>query len=138
LLSNIERITKKFDLAVKDLGRDRRNMDGDNDWHTKLIVSKHLHATLEMFIKSRRQVVFNEMAKYCEFDSSCHYKLRNFANCIMKLGHYKMKKSLNKWYDKSLKPLKTRHQNEDISIIIDCNRLQAKVFYSWKQYHRDK
>jgi len=39
---NIERITKKFDGAVQDLGKDRRNMDYDNDWHTKLIVTKNI------------------------------------------------------------------------------------------------
>ena len=42
LLINIERITKKFDEAVQDLGKDRRYMDHDNDWHTKLIVTKNI------------------------------------------------------------------------------------------------
>jgi hypothetical protein len=49
-----------------------------------------------------------------------------------------MRMGLNQWYDKSLRPLKTREQNDDISIVIDCNRLQAKVFYAWRQYQRDK
>jgi len=51
LLANIERVTKKFDDAVQDLGRHRRNMDYDNDWHTKLIVTKNIFTGLELFAK---------------------------------------------------------------------------------------
>lgn len=123
LMATIERITYKYDEVVKNLSRDRRNMDLDIDWHTKLIISKNLHAALEMFIKTRKQVVFNEILTYCRFDSLCHVKLRNLSTVLYKLGHYKMKRGLNRWYDRALKPLKTREQNEDISIAIDCNRL---------------
>jgi len=54
LLSNIERITLRFDQAVQDMGRAKTNMDFDNDWQTKLIVSKRVLQTLEACIKVRR------------------------------------------------------------------------------------
>ena len=49
-----------------------------------------------------------------------------------------MKMALNQWYDNALKPLPLRHQNDDISIVVDCNRLQAKTFYAWKHYQQTK
>lgn len=57
---------------------------------------------------------------------------------MYKLGSYRIKIALHQWYDNSLKPLPLRHQNEDISIVVDCNRLQAKTFYAWKQYQQTK
>jgi hypothetical protein len=32
----------------------------------------------------------------------------------------------------------TRVQNEDISIVINCDKLIRRVFYAWKQYQQDK
>jgi hypothetical protein len=37
---------------------------------------------------------------------------------MYKLGQFKMKSALNQWYDSALKPLRTRQQNEDISIVL--------------------
>jgi hypothetical protein len=42
LLANIERVTINYDTVVRELGHERRNMDSNNDWHTKLIVTKNL------------------------------------------------------------------------------------------------
>jgi hypothetical protein len=138
LLAQIERLTVNYDTTTREMGHERRGQDNNNDWHTKLIVTKNLFEYLDMLCRLRKQKVFSDVRQYCEFDRSCHLKLRNFANALQRLGQFKMKVGLNQWYDKALKPLGTRLQNDDISMAIDCNRLQSKVFYAWKQYQKDK
>lgn len=69
------------------------------------------------------QNAYTEMTDYCRFDKECHNKLKSFANVLRNLGHYKLKRAINVWYTSALKPLQTRIQNDDISIVIDCNRL---------------
>ena len=49
------------------------------------------------------------MVEYSKFDGECHQKLKQFANCIYKIGMYKQERALNIWYDNSLKPLATRN-----------------------------
>ena len=46
--------------------------------------------------------------------------------------------ALNQWYDNALKPLNFRPQNSDLSVMIECNQIQARVFYAWRQYLNDK
>jgi len=72
------------------------------------------------------------MVEYSKFDGDCHQKLRSFANVCYKIGSSKQTAALNRWYINALRPLQTRIQNNDISMIIDCNKLQAKVFYAWR------
>lgn len=78
------------------------------------------------------------MVEYSKFDGDCHQKLRSFANVVYRIGSSKQTAALNRWYINALKPLQTRTQNNDIAMVIDCNKLQAKVFYAWRQYQRDK
>jgi uncharacterized protein (DUF3084 family) len=108
LQANVQRITIVFDNAVHDLTKDRRSMDESNDWHTKLIVTKVIFQNLELSMQARKQKVFHEIHQYSDFDRECHNKLRNFAAVCLKLGQYRMKVGLNQWYDKSLRPLRTR------------------------------
>lgn len=84
-------------------------MDAQNDWQTKLIVTKIIFEHISMFQKVRRQRAMKELQNYVHFDKVCHEKLKTFSNCLHKLGHFKMKIALNQWYDKSLKPLPLRH-----------------------------
>ena len=93
---------------------------------------------MDISIQSRKQVVLNEIRNYSRFDQDCHEKLQSFATIIYKLGHFKQKIALHQWYDKSLRPLKTRQQNDDLALVADCNRLQSKIFYAWRGYQRDK
>ena len=72
------------------------------------------------------------MVEYSKFDGDCHQKLRRFANVIYKIGSAKQTCALNRWYINALRPLQTRIQNNDIAMVIDCNKLQAKVFYAWR------
>lgn len=54
LLSKIERLTLQFDGSVRELTHGKRNMDRDNQWHTKLIVTKNMHVALELMVRRRR------------------------------------------------------------------------------------
>lgn len=114
----------------------KRHVDNDNNWQIKLITFKKLHVSLEIMIKSRKQSIFSEIKSYSAFDSKCHSKLKTLALRMERAGHYRLRTALNQWYDKALKPYGTRIQNEDISIVIDCNKLQAKVFYALKQFQQ--
>lgn len=98
-------------------------MDAQNDWQTKLIVTKIIFEHIQMFQKIRRQKALKELQEYVRFDKVCHDKLKAFSNTMYKLGQFKMKSALNQWYDSALKPLGTRHQNEDISIVLQANQL---------------
>ena len=40
LLKNLEQLTITYDDCVRDITRERKNMDVQNDWQTKLIVAK--------------------------------------------------------------------------------------------------
>ena len=82
LLANIERVTINYDNVVRELGHERRNMDSNNDWHTKLIITKNMFEYLEFLAKVRKQRVFSDMAQYCDFDRNCHLKLKNFSNVV--------------------------------------------------------
>jgi len=55
-----------------------------------------------------------------------------------KVGMYRQKSALHEWYVNALKPLAFRYQNVDISYMIECNQIQARVFYAWRQYLNDK
>jgi hypothetical protein len=92
-------------------------MDRDNTWHTKLIVTKNMHVAIEIMIRKRRQAIFNEMSSYSVFDGNCHLKLRNLANTLLKVGHYKQKIGLNQWYDKALKPKLTRNLKMNLTYV---------------------
>lgn len=138
LLEKIERITHKYESTVKEVNFSKKHLTRDNDWHYKIIVFKKLHLSLEIMLKKRKQATFIEIRNYSVFDSNCHHKLRQLATRMEKAGHYQLRKALNKWYDRSLKPFNTRMQNDDISIMIDCNKLLSKVFYAWKQYQQHK
>lgn len=137
-MANIERLTINMDDCARNLTRERREMDSNNDWHVKLIMSKVIYTQIEQFMKVRKQTVFRNIHEYSDFDRECHNKLRVFSNVLLKVGHYRQKMGLNQWYDKALRPLNTRHQNEDISISINCSVSQARVFYAWKQYQQNK
>ena len=95
-------------------------MDRDNAWHTKLIVTKNMHVALELMVRRRKQIIFNEIVNYSVFDSLCHNKLKNLANTLDKLGRYKQAVALHQWYDRSLKPYATRLQNDDLTIVQSC------------------
>ena len=138
ILANLERLTITYDDCVRDITRERRNMTAHNDQHTKLIVAKIVFRNLEQCISDRKKASFKELVEYTQFDQDCHQKLKTLYMVINKLGKFKQKVAINQWYDKALKPLNTRHQNDDVAIFTDCNRLQSKVFYAWKQYQRDK
>jgi len=138
LLEKVERITHKFDGAVKEISFEKRHLTRDNDWQLKIIVFKKLHFALEIMLKKRKQATFFEISNYSAFDNRCHYKLQQLALRMEKSGHYQLRKALHKWYDRKLKPFNTRLQNEDISMMIDCNKLVSKVFYAWKQYQQEK
>lgn len=45
---------------------------------------------------------------------------------------------MHQWYVNALKPLAFRHHNVDLSYMIECNQIQARVFYAWRQYLNDK
>ena len=40
LIRNLDSLKRSFDECVHDLTRERRNVDGQNDWNSKLIVAK--------------------------------------------------------------------------------------------------
>jgi hypothetical protein len=84
-------------------------MDSQNDWQTKLIVTKIIFEHLSMFQRVRRQRALREIQEYVRFDKVCSDKLKSFSNTVHKLGLFKMKQALHQWYDKALKPLATRH-----------------------------
>ena len=75
-----------------------------------------------------------ELNEYSSFDKACQLKLRGLAKVLHRLGLYKQKIALNQWYCNALKPLPSIRQNNDIAIVLDCNQLQAKVFYAWRNY----
>lgn len=116
----------------------KRNMDRDNSWHTKLIVTKNMHVALELMVRRRKQVIYNELVNYSIFDGQCHQKLRNLANTLEKVGMYKQKVSLYQWYDKALKPRATMLQNQDLTMLATCQKLTDRVFYAWRQYVHQK
>jgi len=80
-------------------------MEAQNDWNTKIMVTKLMFENITKFQRSRKQSSFHEMAEYCHFDKDCHAKLRVFADKMLKLGLYKQKIALHQWYDKALKPI---------------------------------
>ena len=41
---------------------------------------------------------------------------------------------LHQWYDRSLKPMGTKNQNDDLSIVLSCQKLTDRVFYAWKHH----
>ena len=49
LLRNLEQLTITYDDCVRDITRERRNMDAQNDWQTKLIVTKIIFEHIQMF-----------------------------------------------------------------------------------------
>lgn len=98
-------------------------MDQSNDWQTKVLLAKIIFNNLETFQRVRTQNAYTEMVEYSKFDGDCHQKLRSFANVIYKLGSSKQAAALNRWYINALRPLQTRIQNNDISMVIDCNKL---------------
>ena len=110
-MANIERLTINMDDCARNLTRERREMDSNNDWHVKLIMSKVIYTQIEQFMKVRKQTVFRNIHEYSDFDKECHNKLRVFSNVLLKVGQYRQKMGLNQWYDKALRPLNTRHQN---------------------------
>ena len=61
--------------------------------------------------------------------------LKSLSNVLTRLGQYQQKKALHYWYDTALKPLRVKYQNEDMAMLVNCNNLQAKVFYGWLAYH---
>ena len=53
-MTKIERLTFNYDSTARDLGTNKRHMDRDNAWHTKLIVTKNLHVGLDLMIKRKK------------------------------------------------------------------------------------
>lgn len=138
LLSKIERLTIRYDEVVRDITYSKRHMSRDNNWQLKLIVFKKFHVSLDIMLKKRKQATFFEISNYSVFDHKCHNKLKTLALRMEKCGHFQMRRAINKWYDNSLRPYGTRVQNEDISIMVDCNRLVARVFYALKRHQQDR
>lgn len=106
-------------------------MDDGNDWQTKLIVTKIIVSNLESFQNTRMNMAYRELNSYSLFDKDCQQKLRSFSVVALKLGHYKMKKALDAWYDNCLKPLDTEYQNEDLSDKFANDKIKARVFHAW-------
>lgn len=123
LLKNLENLTRTFDDCVRDITRERRNMDRNNDRQTKLIVAKIIFQNLELFQSARKQVAFTDMHNYISFDKGCQKKLRDFGSACDKIGKWMLHKALNKWYDNTLKPFDLKRVNDDVSLMGRCNQL---------------
>ena len=95
LLKNLEKLTITYDDCVRDITRERKNMDAQNDWQTKLIVAKIIFENIQLCQRVRAQAAYKELTDYVGFDKACHQKLRSFSNAMYKLGAYKMKIALN-------------------------------------------
>ena len=54
ILKKIEGLTGQFDGTVRELNYGKRDIDRDNGWHTKLIVTKNMHVALDFMIRRRR------------------------------------------------------------------------------------
>lgn len=89
LLRNLENLTIEYDNCVRDITRDRQGMDSQNDWQTKLLITKIIFTNIELFQQARTQNAFTEMVEYARFDRNCHSKLSAFANVLLKLGHFR-------------------------------------------------
>jgi hypothetical protein len=57
----LEQLTITYDDCVRDITRERRNMDSQNDWQTKLIVTKIIFEHLSMFQRVRRSKALKEL-----------------------------------------------------------------------------
>ena len=49
LLRNLENLTIEYDNCVRDITRDRQGMDSQNDWQTKLLITKIIFTNIELF-----------------------------------------------------------------------------------------
>ena len=138
LNKRVQELTIIFDDTVRDKTHDRRMIDDKRRWQTKILTCKILN---QFILKHQRYQVhqsFRELHEYSGFDQSCHDKLKAFSIVCYKLGSYRQKVALHQWYINSLKPLAFRHQNVDLSYMVECNQIQARVFYAWRQYLNDK
>ena len=78
------------------------------------------------------QTSFRELHEYSQFDQNCQNKLKSFSMICYKVGTYKQKAALHQWYKNALKPLEFKYQNIDLTYMIECNQIQARVFYAWR------
>lgn len=134
----MEEMTMLFDDTVRDKSLDKRVLVDKKRWQAKLITAKILVETLEKIQWIKKSKALKELNEYSIFDRRCHQKLKSFANLCYRLGMWRQKVALHQWYSRALKPLQSKNQNQDISLMIECNQLQARVFYAWRQYQNDK
>ena len=86
---------------------------------------------MENLLRTRSGIAFNELRDYSAFDKVCHQKLTSLGKALYRIGLRRQAKAMHRWYDAVLKPLALREQNSDIALMIECNRLQSKVFHAW-------
>ena len=84
------------------------------------------------------QSAFKEIENYATFDKVCSKRLEIFTRCVYRLGKYKMKKGLDRWYKSVNKPLQTIEHNDMLALSVYKQRYMSRVFHAWHQQHLTK
>lgn len=132
-MKDLEKLTVSNDDFVREVGVQRKNVDYQNDWQTKLVVTKMLVHFLNVCTHNRKESALNEMRMYSKFDMLCQKKLKAFSLVLLKLGQFNKGIALRRWYDNALKPIDTHYQNYDIAGKISNDKIKQAVFAAWKK-----
>ena len=87
-MKDLEKLTISNDDFVREVGQQRQNVDHQNDWQTKLIVTKIMVHFLNVCTHNRKEDALKEMRLYSKFDSQCQKKLKAFSLILLKFRRF--------------------------------------------------
>lgn len=98
LNKKVHELTLLFDETVLEKTHERRVIDDKRRWQTKILTCKILNQILSRQQRNQVQTSFRELHEYSMFDQNCHNKLKAFSMVCYKVGAYRQKAALHKWY----------------------------------------
>lgn len=131
-------MNSKFEIITRETNAEHFYFKRGNSFNNKRIVGQTLANVLNIFIHNNKKNAFNEIKEYSNFDDKCYGSLKRLTRVLDKVGHFKMRKFLLRWYDNSMKPMQTIKHNEVLAFKIYKSRFLSRSFYAWRELHNDQ
>jgi chromosome segregation ATPase len=136
LLDKLQNLNSTYEHAVKDISRERAQMEAHNRRHCQLMAAKAMEKAFSEILFERKQYAFNEFEAYCKFDKNCHDTLKRLTQVMLNCGQFQLKISLKRWFQNALKPLDTRLQGTQLADAFHRHKLKLRYIKQWQTKHR--